>query len=416
MDGRGGRPVRILLLNHYAGSPHHGMEYRSYYLAREWVRCGHEVTIVAASVSHLRTRAPQVEGKLSVESIEGVRYVWLRTPPYQSSGAQRALNMLSFTRQLYHPSRWLPTDWRPDAVIAASTYVLDNLPAHRLARRFGATFIYEVRDLWPLSPVEVGGMSRRHPLIVLVQWAEDYAYRHVDAVACALPCAEPYMRTHGLPSGKFHYLPNGIDASGWQAAPAPLPPEHASALRELREKGHFLVGYAGGHAISNALESFVDAAEHLRGAPVSLVLVGQGEEKDALCRRAAGKGLENVIMLPPVAKAAVPALLSQMDTLFLGWQRKPIYRYGVSPNKLMDYMMAAKPIIHAVEAANDVVAESACGLSIPPEEPAAIAAAVLRLAALPAADRIAMGQRGREYVLANHDYRVLASRFLEILR
>ncbi len=226
--------MNILLINHYAGSPEHGMEYRPYYLAREWVRLGHEVTIVAATFSHLRTRGPQVNGKVTTEEIDGIRYIWLKTPPYRENGPKRALNIFSFAHQLCHPTRWLPRDWRPDAVIASSTYPLDNIPAHRIARRSGAKLIYEVHDLWPLSPIELGGMSPKHPFILLMQWAENYAYRHADTVVSVLPHAESHMRAHGLAAGRFIHIPNGIDVTEWQGATAPVPAEHAAVLASSR--------------------------------------------------------------------------------------------------------------------------------------------------------------------------------------
>jgi glycosyltransferase involved in cell wall biosynthesis len=94
----------------------------------------------------------------------------------------------------------------------------------------------------------------------------------------------------------------------------------------------------------------------------------------------------------------------------------PIYRFGIAPNKLMDYMMAAKPVLHAVEAGNDPVAEAGCGLTVPPASPPAMASGLQRLAALPAAELAAMGARGRAFVLANHTYAVLARRFLDALQ
>jgi glycosyltransferase involved in cell wall biosynthesis len=102
-----------------------------------------------------------------------------------------------------------------------------------------------------------------------------------------------------------------------------------------------------------------------------------------------------------------------MDALYLGWLRTSIYRFGISPNKILDYMMAARPVVHAVDAGNDPVAESGCGLSVAPEQPAAIASAIRSLRALDATQLLAMGERGRRFVLERHDYRVLARQFLE---
>ena len=117
----------------------------------------------------------------------------------------------------------------------------------------------------------------------------------------------------------------------------------------------------------------------------------------------------------PVPKAQVPALLRRFDLAYIGWHRQPLYRFGISPNKLIDYMMAARPVLHAVDAGNDPVAEAGCGLTVAPEQPQAIADAILSLMALGAAKRAQLGQRGRAFALAHHTYPVLGQRFLTAL-
>jgi glycosyltransferase involved in cell wall biosynthesis len=143
--------------------------------------------------------------------------------------------------------------------------------------------------------------------------------------------------------------------------------------------------------------------------------VGDGHERERLLRRVAEEGLANVVWLPPIPKAQIPALLARFDIAYIGWQRVPIYRFGIAPNKLMDYMMAGCTVLHSVDAGNDPVAESGCGLTVAPESAAAVADGLRRLAALPAAERQQMGERGRAFVLANHLYPVLAQRFLQAM-
>ena len=126
--------------------------------------------------------------------------------------------------------------------------------------------------------------------------------------------------------------------------------------------------------------------------------------------------LVNVKFFPPVPKSAVPDLFDCMDVLLITLQRNSIFRFGISPNKLLDYMMAAKPIIQAIDASNDMVRESGCGISVRPEDPNEIAAAALRMLELSALQRMEMGKRGRSYVTAHHDYRVLAAQFLAVLQ
>jgi len=123
-----------------------------------------------------------------------------------------------------------------------------------------------------------------------------------------------------------------------------------------------------------------------------------------------------VHLLPPVPKVQVAALLQQLDIAYIGWLRQPIYRFGIAPNKLMDYMMAGCVVLHSVEAGNDPVAEAGCGLTVAPESPPAVADGVRQLAACSVTERRAMGERGRAFVLSHHTYPVLAQRFIDAVK
>ena len=403
--------MNLLLINHYAGSPALGMEFRPYYLAREWVRMGHQVQIVAADHSHVRARQPLAGD----EAIDGIRYRWMATPPYRGNGLGRAWNIWRFLRRVWANAPRLQREFRPDVVIASSTYPMDIWVARHIARPVGAKLVYEVHDLWPLSPIELSGMSPRHPFIRLVQAAEDTAYRDADVVVSMLPKVHDYMASRGLDLRKLHIVPNGIAVDDWQASPPPLREDVARTLAEARQAGRMVVGYAGSMGLPNALDTLLDAAKGLRGVALQFVLVGDGHEKQRLARRVADEGLRQVTLLPPVPKAQIPSLLGAIDIAYIGWQQVPIYRFGIAPNKLMDYMMAGVPVLHSVDAGNDPVAEAGCGLTVAPEAPAAVAAGLRQLAALGADERRAMGERGRAFVRAQHSYAVLARRFIEAL-
>lgn len=403
--------MNILYINHYAGTPALGMEYRPYYLAGEWVRAGHRVTILAADHSHVRAHQPEPGDEL----IDGIHYRWVRTPPYRGNGPRRALNVWRFLRTLWRDADELVRAFAPDVVIASSTYPMDIWVARRVAHRAGARLVYEVHDLWPLSPLELSGMSRWHPFALLCQWAEDTAYRDADVVVSMLPKVHAHMASRGLDLRKLHIVPNGITLDEWQDDPEPLAPGPRGAIEVARAAGATIVGYAGSHGLPNALDTLLDAAALLRDEPFHFVLVGDGHERPRLLERVRAEGLEQVSMLPPIPKAQIPAFLGAIDIAYIGWQRVPIYRFGIAPNKLMDYMMAGCVVLHSVEAGNDPVAEAGCGLTVPPESPQAVADGLRRLAAVPADERQAMGQRGREHVLLAHTYPVLAQRFAQAM-
>lgn len=405
--------LNILLINHYAGSPRHGMEYRPYYLAREWVRLGHQVQIVASARSHVRAQQPQLADQTRLdETIDGVRYLWFDTPAYSGNGLGRVRNMGSFVRRLYLEGKRLAESFKPDLVIASSTYPMDIWPARRIAKLAKAKLIFEVHDLWPLSPMELGGMSSWHPFIMLVQAAEDYAYRHADGVVSILPKVREYMESRGMAPNKLHIVPNGIDPAEWVADSPDLQDATRKLLAGLRDQGLSIIGYAGTHGVANALDTFLIAAKLMQGERIAFVLVGGGPDKATLQQRAQADGLQNIHFVDPIKKEQIPALLQWFDVAYIGWHRQPLYRFGISPNKLMDYMMAGRPVLHAVDAGNDPVGEAGCGLTIAPDDPQALAQGIRTLVALSDNERTAMGQRGREFVLANLTYPVLGQRFL----
>lgn len=408
--------MNILLINHYAGSKIHGMEYRPYYLSREWVQLGHQVTIVAADQSHLRTKNPDVREEFTEEWLDGIRYIWLKTPPYQGNGVKRALNMFSFVRKLYKYKRQIIDVSKPDVVIASSTYPLDTYPAAAIARQTGAKLIFEVHDLWPLSPMVLGGMSPWHPFIFIMQRGENYSMRTVDKVVSILPKANLHLEKHGMDPRKFVHVPNGVDVAEWEGADQPLPEEHQQVIAKAKAEGYFLVGYAGSIGPANAMDTLIESAPLLKEEKVKFILVGKGPFKEGLENRARELGLDNIIFLPPIPKASIPSFLRQMDALYIGAKKDPLYQYGVNPNKLIDYLMAGRPIIHGIEAGNDMVKESGSGISIPAESEEAISAAVRQLMTMPKEELEKMGANGRRYALANHDYKKLAQKFIDAMR
>ena len=408
--------MNIVIVNHYAGSPTLGMEYRPYYLGKEWIKSGHNVMIIGGSFSHLRSKQPEISTAQGNEVIDGITYRWLKVNNYKGNSIGRIFSMFLFTWRLYFGLGSILRTYKPDLIIASSTYPLDNFPAYFHAKQNKALYCYEVHDLWPLSPMELGGYSKYHPFIILMQLAENFAYKRADFVVSMLPKTLDHMIQHGLRKEKFVYIPNGIALNDWQYYPAPK--SHTMLLDHLHAQNKIVIGYAGGHSISNALNNLIDAAaQAMTDCPnMAFVLVGAGSEKEKLIIQAKNLGLTNTFFLPSVKKSEIPALLSYMDILYLGWHNNPLYKFGISPNKLFDYMMAAKPIIHAVNAGNDLVQESGCGISVQPEDPKAIVEACLKISFMTKKEKDEMGRRGNVYVSQNNSYEILAQKFADFAR
>jgi len=406
--------MNIILINHYASIPEMGMEFRPYYLAKEWVKLGNDVTIIAASFSHLRKKQPKIKEEIKIELIEGIRYIWIKTPTYKGNSTGRIFNMFYFVKKLQKYSKKIATEYKPNVVIASSTYPLDIFPAKKISKKSKAKLIFEIHDLWPLSPMELGGYSKYHPFIMTMQYAENFAYKNVNAVISILPKTKQHTIEHGLPPQKWFHVPNGIVIENTEGQEK-IPENYKKILEKLKSENKIIIGYAGGHAISNSLNTLVETAKILRdNSKFVFVLVGNGTEKQNLIKQS--KGLPNIVFLDSIPKKQIPNLLSYTDYLFIGWQKSNLYRFGISPNKIFDYMLAEKPIIHAVTAGNDNVKEANAGISIKPENPKAIADAIIELNKMSDQDKINFGKNGKNYVIKNHDYKILSANFLQILK
>lgn len=405
--------MNILLINHYAGSDYHGMEFRPYYMGREWVDMGHKVIILGADFSHLRKKNPQIKEDFEEEIIDGITYVWVKTPEYQGNGVGRIKNISTFMFKLRMNYKKLADKYRPDAVIASSTYPLDIYPAHRIAKRSNAKLFFEIHDLWPLTPMEIGGYSKNNPAIVMLQRAEDFAFKNCDKIISILPNADRHMKDRGFSGDNYVHVPNGIIVGEKKNAPMEKTIER---LQELKDEGYFLVGYTGNHSPANVLDTMIDAAKKTTDEKIKYVLVGNGNVKNELIQYAKTSNVTNVEFLDPVLKDNMDNVLRLLDICYIGLKKQNLFNYGVSPNKLFDYMMAARPVIYAVEASNDPVKDSNCGITVPAEDPDAVVKAVMDIRNLSEDEKNNLGQNGKDYVLENHTYRGLAEKFLDALK
>ena len=408
--------MNILIINHYAGSDVHGMEYRPYYLGAELVKAGHTVTIVASSFSHVRAENPLFRGLLNSEERSGVKYLWLKAVSYKGNGIGRFINIFSFLLNLMIHARRLVKQVRPDVVINSSTYPMDIWPAMYISKRSNAKLIFELHDLWPLSPIAIGGMSKKHPFIRICQYAEDTIYSNVDGVISLLPMVHEYVYAKGIKPSKLLTLPNGYSTSvSTDAPPMPLRADIRKFIRKAKEHGRVLVAYAGSLGIANAIDNLINAAKILDSTKYSFVIVGSGHEELRLSKRLQDESITNVRIFPPILQSQVALLLRSADIGYLGAPKFPLYKFGVSQNKLTDYMLNCLPVLNATEAGNNLIDEVKCGFTIVPENAQILADTLIKFTALDERDKKNMGKNGREYALEHMNYRSLSSRLLMFL-
>ncbi|MEO7124562.1 MAG: glycosyltransferase family 4 protein [Nakamurella sp.] len=392
----------VWMLNHYAkkfpmagGTRHHG-------LARGLHRHDMDTTIFTAEEV---TGAPN---RSDGEPSDGVTFVQVPTRSYQGNGLGRILNMAGFawrtTRLGWHPERHGLTS--PDVVIGSTPHPFAALAAWAIARHHHVPFILEVRDLWPESMVAILGMSRRHPLVLVLGAMEKFLYSHADRIVGVLEGIGDHAQMRvGRRAPEVTWVPNGVSMALLPDVTPVTPPG-----------GEFRVVYTGSHGPPNSLDTVLAAAEILQHdddsslPPIRFDLYGDGVVKKQLIKDAQRRGLTNVHFHDPVPKDEVYRILAGADATVLLLPRLYLWRFGISPNKLFDYLAAARPTILAVDAPGDPVTKASAGFTATGEDPVDLAAKIRQLRALPLVERQAMGMRGREYVAANHDMPRLADR------
>lgn len=388
--------MNVWWVNYTALPPSEPGGTRHFSLARKLMQRGHDVAIIASSFHYVARRPLHLTdgGTFRFEKIRGVPFLWLKAPSYATSQIARVWSWLVFGWRFWREVG-LGRLSGPHVIIGSSPYPFAALAAERVARRHGVPFVLEVRDLWPETLIELGEYSPDHPFIVLLDVIERYLYRRSHRIINLLPEAEPYMVKKGADADRIGWIPNGVDLD---MVPTPVPPAGNSA---------FCIMYAGAHGLANGLDVLLDAALLLQEdgwGPDRVVfrLVGDGPEKDRLRTRVRREEIDNVEFHDSVPKSAVYQVLGEADAFLMHLQDSPVFRWGVSPNKLFDYMACARPVIFAVGTNVNPVDKSNCGITVPPEDPGALVTAVKELVELPAAERWKMGCRGRQYVEEHH--------------
>lgn len=405
--------MNIWIFNHYAITPDLPGGTRHFDLSRELVKRGHQVTIFASGFHHHQHREAKLRPKerWKVDNVDGVTFVWLKTFPYQRNDWRRVLNMVSYTLRVWRLGRRLPKLapelGKPNVVIGSSVHLLAVLAAYRVARHYKAKFIMEVRDLWPQTIIDMGELSERHPLTRLLQMLERFLYRRAERIITLLPGAGEYIAARGIGREKIVWIPNGVDLSGFSDV-------------KTAESAHegLKVVYLGAHGRANALDVLLQAAKIVQDQgyhEIKFVLVGDGPEKPKLIELASELELRNVEFRDSVQKSEVPKALRDADMFIFNVEKTDVFKYGISSNKLFDYMAASKPLLFSVKALNNPVEEAHCGLTVPPRAPQALAEAVIKLYQMTQEEREVMGRRGREYVEKYHAIPLLAERLIRCI-
>jgi glycosyltransferase involved in cell wall biosynthesis len=381
---------------------------RAYGLMRELARRGYR-SVIVTSDSMGKYESPIAERAYDVREIEGMTLCRVRTLKYgDSNSPRRILSWLDFERKLFMLRRRLLP--QPEVVVISSLSLLSVFSGLWLRRRYQCRLIFEVRDIWPLTIVEEGGYSPRNPLVRALAAVERLGYRTADAIIGTMPNLGEHVKKVTGEDLATHCVPMGVDELTINGS-EPIPPTFAETYIP---RGKFVVAYAGSIGISNALDVFFETIQSMQAdTKVHFVVLGDGELRESYVSRFGH--LKNLTFVPKIPKAQVHDFLTRCDLLYLSVHKSEVWEYGLSLNKLIDYMLAAKPIVASYSGFPSMIDESKCGVFVPASDAFALKTELLRFSAMDPKDLLAMGVRGRAWLLANRQYPALADEFLKVL-
>ncbi len=410
--------VNIWILNHYATPPDAAGYTRHFDFAVELVKRGHQVRIFSSSFSHRTGQQRLAENNIyGTERVAGVEFVWVKTFAYEKNNWRRVANMLSYAVRVVPAG--LVTSGSPDVILASSPHLFAGLSGYILSKIKKAKFILEIRDLWPQTFIDIGGYSNTSPLVRILKVMENFLYRKASKIISLLPRAFVYMNKLGIKKQKIICIPNGVDAQFFENNEASLPEDLHKLISKLKASGKILVGHIGSCGIANSVYTIIGAARLLQEKgyeKIHFLLVGDGPLKNEIIKTAKKLGLKNISFYQSIPKKEVTEILKAIDIGVTASPKSNLYRFGVSINKIFDYMICAKPIVSALDSPNDAVTESGCGITVPPESSEEMAKAMIRIYNMSENQRHEMGTKGYEYVNKYHSFPTLTDNLLEAIR
>lgn len=392
--------LRLWFVNQYAVPPSQTGFTRTYDLMRVAKKHNVAPTVVTSSFNHFvrAYQGGQERDAIRQSDEEGVNFIWIKSTSYRGNSG-RLIGMLTFALRVIKLDEAAGLT-RPQAVIGSSPSPFAALGALLLAKKIRVPFVLEVRDIWPLTPIALGGYSRFNPVIIAMGVIERILYRSAKRIFCIPPLATDHLVSRGARKERIVFLPNGVNS------------ELSNELLPLNSPGCFKFIYAGSHGLANNLDVILEAVCVLK-ADVSLKrfvveLYGDGPERIRLQNKAKRLGLTMVRFNGPLPKRQVVEKMKEADVFLMPLKSSPLFQHGVSPNKLYEYMSLRRPVLFAVETPKDPIEECRGGISLKHVSGKSVAAAMKTFIQMERSELREMGQRAYIYARENYSLEKIA--------
>lgn len=403
--------MRILFVSKYAATASSGKPTRQYFFAKQLASMGHEVNLIY-SRSNMVKQNRKINGLFNLEKEDGLKSYMLNGPRINLGfNLKRVWSWILFEINLFLIFPRIKKD-KPDLIIVSSLSILTFVFGVFVKRYQKIPLVIEVRDLYPLGLIEIGGMSERNIFVVLLKKIERFGYQNADLLISSLENTKSYFTSIKKEPVNFLWLPMGYHEGMYSFEFDEFSNQIINQIKTIKERGYFIVGYAGTLGLANALDDLMELTndKQIQEANIYFVFIGSGPLKDTYLKKY--KNTTYTSFFPSVKKKFLPSILANCDILINTWQNKPIYNYGVSPNKWIDYMFSARPVLLSLSAESKIFNEANFGWQIPGQNINQLRNSLIESSKLPKPELDKLGKNGKKYLIENLNYTKLSAELI----
>lgn len=357
----------IWMMDHYIKPPSVEDGYRHNCFAKYLKNYGWKSTLFFSSELH-RRNMNLIEGKekFIVENTEDGTYVAIKTRSYYENGFKRVLNMFDyFFGIIKNRKKFVKLFGRPDVIIASSVHPLTCIAGLIMAKKYKCKCIVEIKDLWPEALVQFGFLKKGSMISRVLYGVEKWIYKKSDSIIFSFEGGKDYIEekkwVEAIPLSKVNYINNGIELDKYIYNLKKFKLEDD----DLNDDSCFKVIYVGSIGKANAIDQIIDAAVKLKEyKDIKFYIYGSGNYFDKIKDDVLKYDLESVYLKGRIDKKFIPYILSQSDLNIITGEKLDMYKYGISPRKLLDYLASGKPIISSLVCGYDVLEKYNCGMTL----------------------------------------------------
>lgn len=405
--------MNIWIFNHYAVGPNASGFTRHYDFAKELIKRDVKVSIFAASFNY-QTKQETVnysDSWYKIEYIDDVRFVWIKTIPYSKNNYKRVINMLEYSFKVFLLKSKL--DDKPTHIIGSLMHPFAAISGALIAKKKKLPFIFEERDLWPQSMIDLGGASEKSIKVKLLRSIEDWLIKSSDKIILLFDKAKDYMLEKGVPNEKLMVISNGIAMENFDSKKVIMLPKNINEIFD-NLVGKQIAVYTGAHGMANNLDLVLDVAKDLKdyNKNIHFLFLGDGVYKKELIKRQVEENIDNVTFIDSINKEFIPQFLRNSDIGLLPLHNSPVFNWGISPNKMYDYMGAKLPVFIITDIESDALNKSNPSILINKNQHDILKKYLLEFSENPQKGK-ELGEKGYKYVNEECTWEYLTGEFLK---